>query len=112
LQQEDLKILKEAIEEDLFSLNEDKWNQFRIVLHDYAKRLGWIVEYLNEPGPDDTPYNPQQIAYIVIDGKLAGSGVSESKIGAAEIGCKVVLQELIQAVQVGDIYLLRFSYSR
>jgi hypothetical protein len=41
----------------------------------------------------------------VIDGKVAGSGISLNKIDAAEIGCKVVLQELIETVQV-NVYAL------
>lgn len=110
MQQEDQEILEVAIAHHRWvtetSLGVGFRTQFRSILHDYATRLGWIVEYLYSPGPDDTPYLPQQIAYIVINGKLAGSGLSLSKISAADIGCKVVLQELIETVQVGDAYYL------
>jgi hypothetical protein len=54
LQQEDHKILTEAIEEDPYFQMRISGNQFRIVLVDYATRLGWIVEYFYGPGPDDT----------------------------------------------------------
>lgn len=110
LQQNDAKWLRESLQDSR------PYDVFGDALILYANRLGWIVKFIYSPeifyDPDDgrrclmENSNVRRMCFILIDGKVLGTAMRFGNKPAKEAACKIVLQELIEAIQVYGVCLI------